>query len=137
MDPGALDYCYLSTTGRVSGEPHEIEIWFALADGVAYMLSGGGDRSDWVKNLRANPAVTIRIGDERRAAVARVVVDMYDGDAARLWTEAATGADLVKRVMALQVIADLHPEFRLQLDSVIKPLREHLERLDVPLVRRG
>ena len=39
--------------------------------------------------------------------------------------------------MALQVIADLHPEFRLHLDSVIEPLREHLERLDVPMVRRG
>ena len=83
MDPGELDYCYLSTTGRVSGEPHEIEIWFALADGVAYMLSGGGDRSDWVKNLRANPAVTIRIGDERRAAVARVVVDADEDALAR------------------------------------------------------
>ena len=58
---------------------------------------------------------------------------------------AATLVDALQRAesagteleMALQVIADLHPEFRLQLDSVIKPLREHLERLDVPLVRRG
>ena len=55
----------------MSGDPHEIEIWFALADGVAYMLSGGGDRSDWVKNVLANPAVTIRMGDERRACIAR------------------------------------------------------------------
>jgi deazaflavin-dependent oxidoreductase (nitroreductase family) len=39
------------------------------------MLSGGGDRSDWVRNLRANPAVTIRIGEERRSAVARVVTE--------------------------------------------------------------
>jgi uncharacterized HhH-GPD family protein len=37
----------------------------------------------------------------RIQAVARDVVDQYDGDTARLWTEAATGADLVKRVMAL------------------------------------
>jgi len=37
----------------------------------------------------------------RIQAVARDVVDQYDGDAARLWAEAATGADLVKRVMAL------------------------------------
>ena len=67
----------------MSGEPHEIEIWFALADGAAYMLSGGGDRSDWVKNLRTSPAVTIRIGDERRAAVARVVVDADEDTLAR------------------------------------------------------
>jgi hypothetical protein len=38
---------------------------------------------------------------------------------------------------ALQVIADLHPEFRVHLDTVIGPLRERLERLDMPLVRRG
>lgn len=37
----------------------------------------------------------------RIQAVAREVVDQYDGDTARLWTEAASGAALVKRVMAL------------------------------------
>jgi len=34
-------------------------------------------------------------------AVAADVVDVYGGDASRIWTEAASGADLVKRVMAL------------------------------------
>jgi hypothetical protein len=38
---------------------------------------------------------------------------------------------------ALQVIADLHPEFRVHLDTVVGPLKEQLERLDMPLVRRG
>jgi uncharacterized HhH-GPD family protein len=33
--------------------------------------------------------------------LARIVTDDYDGDAARLWTEAADGKDLLKRVMAL------------------------------------
>jgi len=67
----------------VSGEPHEIEIWFALAGGVTYMLSGGGDRSDWVRNLVANPAVTLRIGEERRAALARVITDADEDALAR------------------------------------------------------
>ena len=39
--------------------------------------------------------------------------------------------------MALQVVADLHPEFRVHVDTVLGPLREHLDRLDMPLVRRG
>jgi hypothetical protein len=39
------------------------------------MLSGGDDRSDWVRNLRANPDVTIRLGTETRATVARVVTE--------------------------------------------------------------
>ena len=37
----------------------------------------------------------------RMQAVASEVVERYDGDTARLWTEAPTGGDLVKRVMAL------------------------------------
>ena len=27
------------------------------------MISGGGDRSDWVRNLLASPAAAVRIGD--------------------------------------------------------------------------
>ena len=58
---------------------------------------------------------------------------------------AATLVDALQRAeaagteleMALQVVADLHPEFRLHVDSVIAPLREHLERLDVPMVAAG
>ena len=33
--------------------------------------------------------------------LARYVVDEYDGDASRLWTEAKSGADLMKRLRAL------------------------------------
>ena len=53
----ALDFCHLTTTGRRTGHPHTIEIWFALDDDHVYLLSGGGDASDWVRNLRANPTV--------------------------------------------------------------------------------
>lgn len=70
---GDLDYCYLTTTGRRTGRPHRIEIWFALTDGVAYVLSGGGKRSDWVRNLTRAPEVVLEIGDERRMTTARVV----------------------------------------------------------------
>jgi deazaflavin-dependent oxidoreductase (nitroreductase family) len=66
------DYCYLTTRGRVSGKPHTIEIWFTILDGVLYMLSGGRDRSDWVRNLEREPAVQLRIGDGRWDATARI-----------------------------------------------------------------
>ena len=39
------DFCYLTTRGRVTGRPHEIEIWFAVDGDTVYLLSGGGDRS--------------------------------------------------------------------------------------------
>ena len=68
-------YCYLTTTGRVTGNPHEIEIWFGLNDTILYLMSGGGDKSDWVKNLLKNPAVTVRIKNHTFNAAARIVKD--------------------------------------------------------------
>ena len=67
------DYCYLTTTGRKSGLPHEIEIWFGIQGNSLYLLSGGGDDSDWVRNLRANPNVTVRIAKHTFTGTARIV----------------------------------------------------------------
>ena len=39
-------YCYLTTRGRNTGKPHEIEIWFCVHEGALYLLSGGMDSSD-------------------------------------------------------------------------------------------
>ena len=67
------DFAYLTTTGRHTGKEHTIEIWFALRDGRVYMLSGGGDRADWVRNLRKTPRVRLRIGTQTANAKARVL----------------------------------------------------------------
>ena len=68
---------YLTTTGRVSGRAHEIEIWFAVepeSDGrTIYLLAGGRDRSDWVRNVGRNPAVRFRSGEMTYIGSARVV----------------------------------------------------------------
>jgi len=80
-EPGDLDFGYLTTTGRISGRSHEIEIWFALQDRTVYLLSGGRDKSDWVKNVIAAPQVTFRIADVARATIARVVEEGTDEDA--------------------------------------------------------
>lgn len=74
-----LDYCYLTTRGRVTGKAHEIEIWFALEGRTVYLLSGGHDRSDWVKNLRRTPTVSVRIGETTYPGTARIV-DAGDED---------------------------------------------------------
>jgi deazaflavin-dependent oxidoreductase (nitroreductase family) len=74
------DFCYLTTRGRVSGRPHTIEIWFALDERTIYMLAGGRDSSDWVKNLKRDPEVTGRIRDGTYAGRARIV-ELPDEDA--------------------------------------------------------
>ncbi|OGO67966.1 MAG: hypothetical protein A3G84_03950 [Chloroflexi bacterium RIFCSPLOWO2_12_FULL_71_12] len=66
-------FCYLTTTGRVSGKSHTIEIWFAMDGGRLYMLSGGGDRADWVKNIRQDPRVRVRVGSRTVAGRARIL----------------------------------------------------------------
>jgi deazaflavin-dependent oxidoreductase (nitroreductase family) len=80
-DLASLPFCYLTTTGRASGRPHRIEIWFAVHDRTVYFLSGGSDRSDWVRNLMVSPDVVVEIGDQRKATRARVVEPGSDEDA--------------------------------------------------------
>jgi deazaflavin-dependent oxidoreductase (nitroreductase family) len=65
--------CYLTTTGRLTGKSHTIEIWFALREGIAYMLSGGRDHSDWVRNIVKSPQVKLRIADREFQGRGRVV----------------------------------------------------------------
>jgi len=65
-------FCYLTTRGRVSGQPHTIEIWFATSAGRVYLLSELGEQADWVKNLRQEPEVTLRLGSLAFRAQAHV-----------------------------------------------------------------
>lgn len=82
-EPAHEEYCYLTTTGRVTGKPHEIEIWFGMKDRTLYLLSGGGRKSDWVKNLMKNPNVTVRIGKRTFHAAGRLVQSAEEDSAAR------------------------------------------------------
>jgi deazaflavin-dependent oxidoreductase (nitroreductase family) len=78
-------FCYVTTTGRVSGRPHTIEIWFGLNGSTLYLLSGNGprERSDWVKNLMKTPVVGVRIGDREFKGTGRVVSDSDEDTLAR------------------------------------------------------
>lgn len=82
-DLADLDYCYVTTTGRRSGNAHTIEIWFAVHDDRVYLLSGGGGASDWVRNVQANPTIGLRIGDQDMICRARVVEDPEEDALAR------------------------------------------------------
>jgi deazaflavin-dependent oxidoreductase (nitroreductase family) len=77
------DFCYLTTRGRVSGRPHSIEIWFALHGHTLYMLSGGRDQADWVKNVLRSPAVQVKINNSVFSGQARLVNDTEEDALAR------------------------------------------------------
>ena len=93
------DFCYLTTVGRRSGKAHTVEIWFALENGNLYILSGGGEKADWVRNLRKTPAVKVRIGSRTVAARAReVTAPEEDALARRLLDEKYMGWKSGKRL---------------------------------------
>jgi deazaflavin-dependent oxidoreductase (nitroreductase family) len=66
-------FLYLTTIGRRTGRRHRIEIWFAERDGRLYLLSGGRDRADWVRNIKSNQRVTVELGSESHDGVAHMV----------------------------------------------------------------
>jgi deazaflavin-dependent oxidoreductase (nitroreductase family) len=52
---------HLTTTGRMSGKPHTVEIWFALRNEKVY-LSHEGKETDWMKNIKKHSQVSFEIG---------------------------------------------------------------------------
>jgi hypothetical protein len=63
------DCCDIVTTGRRTGAPHEIEIWFGVLDEMMYLISGNGPTADWYRNMLANPAVVVKL--ERSEMIGR------------------------------------------------------------------
>ena len=75
VERAEIECCYLTTTGRRSGRPHEIEIWFGVVESTLYLISGNGPSADWFQNLLVDPNVTVRIEQETRSGRASVVTD--------------------------------------------------------------
>ena len=63
--------CHLQTTGRRSGRPRTIEIWFATDGARLYLLAGDREGAHWVRNLIAEPSVRVRIGGTTLDGTAR------------------------------------------------------------------
>lgn len=93
----------ITTTGRRSGQPRRIEIWFHNLDGRLF-IGGPPGKRDWYANLRANPTLTFHIkqsvradlparavpvtdDDERRAIVMRILDKPADDPAVIAWVE--------------------------------------------------
>jgi deazaflavin-dependent oxidoreductase (nitroreductase family) len=55
-------FLYLTTIGRKTGLPRQIEIWYVEHQGRYYMVSEGRERANWVKNLQQAPRVHFSIG---------------------------------------------------------------------------
>lgn len=100
------------TTGRRSGEPREVTLWFAVADGRIVMLAGGGRASGWVRNLEAEPRVTFRAGGAVIAGRARIVEGEAEDPLVREAIAAKYGTTGLKTWLrtALPVVVEAEPE---------------------------
>ena len=65
-------YLYLTTTGRVTGQAREIEIWFTEHGGRFYLVAER-ENANFVRNIKSRPQVKVRISDAQFNAIARVV----------------------------------------------------------------
>jgi deazaflavin-dependent oxidoreductase (nitroreductase family) len=88
----------ITTTGRRSGQPRRIEIWFHRVDGRYYITGSPGARG-WYANLLAHPEFTFHLkrsakadlparaipveGDEKRRVLA-AIAEAINVSAARL-----------------------------------------------------
>jgi deazaflavin-dependent oxidoreductase (nitroreductase family) len=104
--------CDLTTTGRSSGESRTVEIWFAAIGDRAYILAGGRERAHWVRNLRADPRVTIQIAGRTFAGRGAVIEGEADDPVAREAIAAKYGTTGLKGWLrdSLPVAIDLERE---------------------------
>jgi deazaflavin-dependent oxidoreductase (nitroreductase family) len=68
---------YLTTIGRKTGNPHLVEVWFAVREGQIF-LSHEGEETDWMKNIRRNSQVSFEIGGKNFTGKAHFLEDSTD-----------------------------------------------------------
>jgi deazaflavin-dependent oxidoreductase (nitroreductase family) len=81
---------YLTTIGRRTGLPREIEIWFVVCRECFYLFAETGEAAGWVKNIRHNPRVAVRIGNLQINGTAHVLDRQDDWE---LWDRVAAIAN--------------------------------------------
>ena len=68
-----LPVTMLETTGRKSGKPRHTPVGGKVVDNQFWMVSEHGDHSDYVRNIKANPAVRLRLGGKWRDGTAHLL----------------------------------------------------------------
>ena len=65
----------LETTGRKSGEPRRTPLGGKLVAGRFWFVSEFGEQSQYVRNIKANPRVRVRLRGKWRSGTAHLVPD--------------------------------------------------------------
>ncbi|GAS95877.1 hypothetical protein RMCC_2843 [Mycolicibacterium canariasense] len=96
-----LPVTMLETMGRTSGQPRHTAVGGRLVDNAFWLVSEHGTQSDYVKNIKANPAVRVRLNGRWRTGTAHLLPD--DDATARLAQLPALNSAVV-RVMGSDLL---------------------------------
>jgi deazaflavin-dependent oxidoreductase (nitroreductase family) len=66
----------LTTTGRKSGKPRVVPLQYEEIGGKIHLGSSRGEQADWVKNIRVNPNVDVRVKTRRFSGTAEIITDI-------------------------------------------------------------
>lgn len=65
----------LTTRGRKTGLPRTTALNYLVDHDIRFVVSGSGSGSDWLRNVRADPHISVQVGRRRFAAVAETITD--------------------------------------------------------------
>ena len=102
----------ITTTGRRSGEPRRIEIWFLNVDGVIYITGTPGPR-DWYANLLANPSLTFHLKESTLADLPATAAIVDDRDERTRVFHAASAAWYLNQGDSIESLVAEAPMVRL------------------------
>ena len=108
----AATECRLITTGRRSGQPREVRVWFAAIEDRLFVLSEKGAQADWVRNLLARPDLRVRIEQREFEGRGQSVENEADDPIARDAIAAKYGTKWLTKFLreALPVRIDIERE---------------------------
>ena len=70
-----LNEISITVTGRKSGRPISVPVWFVLEDGTLYLLPVNGSDTQWYKNVLEKPSIRIDAGHDAAELRAVPVTD--------------------------------------------------------------
>jgi deazaflavin-dependent oxidoreductase (nitroreductase family) len=88
----------ISVIGRSSGRTITLPVWFVLAEDALWLLPVYGSETQWCRNLRMNPEITIKVGSEQLPLRARIVKEAADVRKVIRWFGKKYTPDMIKKL---------------------------------------
>ena len=98
--PAPSGFGVLTVVGRRSGKLRRTSVRAIRAGDAVYVVAMMAERSEWLKNIRADPRVGIRLGAATLRGSAHEVVDADAREqAAKVWVETTNANDYIDYVV--------------------------------------